>query len=284
MSVEKVAELEDRHLLALIATLWRYKWLIAAVALLSAAVAAGIALSMKPVFRAEVSVREVTNDSLSGAGALVGRLGGLADLAGATLGGISGGNQEGKAVLNSRRLVEQFIEQTKLMPVLLTPASENATLWFAVQRFREDVLSIREERRDGLTIVAIDWEDPETAASWANEFVSLANETVRARAMDEAKRNIAYLSEQAGATTSVEMQRAMYNLIESETKKLMLANGRAEYAFAVVDPAVPPETRLRPRRTLMVLVGGLIGLFLGVLAAIAHSSVAARRSTARAVR
>lgn len=278
MDESKVAELEDRHLIALVATLWRYKFLIAAIALLCAAAAAGIGLAMKPVFRAEASVREVTTDSLGGAGALVSRLGGLADLAGATLGGMSGGNQEGQAVLNSRRLVEEFIARNKLVPELVPPQGAQSTLWFAVKSFRDNVLSIREERSAGLTVVAMDWKDPETAASWANAFVSLANETIRTRAMDEAKRNIAYLSEQAAATTSVEVQRAMYNLIESETKKLMLANGRTEYAFAVVDPAVPPETRLRPRRTIMVLVGGLIGLFLGALVAIGHAALATRKS------
>jgi uncharacterized protein involved in exopolysaccharide biosynthesis len=281
VDANNVAELEDRHFIAMVATLWRDKWLVAIAGFVCAGIAAGIALAMQPVFRAEASIREITDDSLGGAGYLVSRLGGLPDLAGATLGGLSSGNKEGQAVLNSRRLVEQFIDKHSLIPVLLPPPDDKATLWLAVQRFRNDVLSIREERRDGLTVVAMDWKDPVIAAAWANDFVALANETLRARALDEAKRNIAYLGEQASAATSVEVQRAMYNLIESETKKLMLANGRAEFAFSVVDPAVPPERRLRPRRTLMALVGGLIGLFLGAVGVLARAAMVARRTAAQ---
>jgi LPS O-antigen subunit length determinant protein (WzzB/FepE family) len=66
----------------------------------------------------------------------------------------------------------------------------------------------------------------------------------------------------------------MYNLIENETKTLMLANARSEYAFTLVDPAVTPEVRIRPRRTLMVLIGLLVGGLLGMVIAFAHGSFA----------
>ena len=79
----------------------------------------------------------------------------------------------------------------------------------------------------------------------ANGLVGLANELLRTRALEEAQRNIAYLNAQADRTNEVELRRAIFNLIESETKTLMLANGRTEYAFRVVDPAVPPEDPFR---------------------------------------
>jgi uncharacterized protein involved in exopolysaccharide biosynthesis len=115
--------------------------------------------------------------------------------------------------------------------------------------------------------VAIEWTDPVTAARWANDFVALANERIRSRALQDSTRNIEYLNKQIERTTVVEVQRAIYNLIESETKNLMLANVRAEYAFRIVDPAVPPEVRSSPRRKLLVLSGLAVGLFAGVFLA-----------------
>ena len=76
------------------------------------------------------------------------------------------------------------------------------------------------------------------------------------------------LNEQLARTTDVELRKVMYNLIENQTKTLMLANGRTEYAFEVVDAAIPPELKNRPHRTLMVLVGLAVGLTLGVAAAV----------------
>ena len=40
-----------------------------------------------------------------------------------------------------------------------------------------------------------------------------------------------------------------------------------------VDPATPPERRSKPKRTLIVLVSALGGLFLGVLAAFIRRSI-----------
>ena len=50
------------------------------------------------------------------------------------------------------------------------------TLWHAVKRFRELVLTIREDDANGITTVSIEWTDPAVAARWANDYVALANE------------------------------------------------------------------------------------------------------------
>jgi len=71
--------------------------------------------------------------------------------------------------------------------------------------------------------VSIDNGDAVTAARWANGYVALANELVRSRALDDAKRNVAYLNEQIARTNEVELRRIMYNLVEDQTKTLMLA-------------------------------------------------------------
>jgi uncharacterized protein involved in exopolysaccharide biosynthesis len=65
----------------------------------------------------------------------------------------------------------------------------------------------------------------------------------------------------------------MYNLIENQTKSLMLANARDEYAFVVVDPAVPPEKRVRPQRALIVAVGLLLGFALSLVVVFVRESL-----------
>jgi uncharacterized protein involved in exopolysaccharide biosynthesis len=124
---------------------------------------------------------------------------------------------------------------------------------------------MHEERLKGTTVIAIDWRDPVVAARWANDFVGLANDLLRDRAVQESTRNVEYLNKQLAQTNVVEIQRVMYQLIEIETKNLMLAHGRVEYAFTIVDHAVPPEIRVSPRRTLMVISGLFIGGIVGSL-------------------
>lgn len=267
-----------------LAALWRVVWdrkyLIVLITGLFGAAAVFLALTAIPVYRAEVVVTEVRSSAMSGGGSVTGQLGGLASLVGVNLGGRDGEAQQARAILASRRLIEEFIGRHDLLSVLLSDSKDPPLVWFAVQRVRGDVLSIQDDDGNGTTTVAMDWTDPAIAASWANDFVALANEVIRARAMDDSKRNIAYLSDEITRTNVVEVQRVMYNLIETETKTLMVANGRVEYAFTVIDPAVPPQVRIRPRRTVMVLLGVAVGFFLGMVAAFAHKAIVRHRDDA----
>ena len=104
------------------------------------------------------------------------------------------------------------------MNVLLADSKKPPSMWLAVKNFKEDVLTIRDDKRTGLLTIDVDWKDPAVAAQWANGFVALANERIRTRAIDQATRNIEFLNKQIPQTSVVEVQRSIYNLIENETK------------------------------------------------------------------
>jgi len=266
MPAENVHASDDGiDLIGLWNVVWRRRYLIAVSTVLSGLVAVALALTAEHVYRAEVVITQVSDSGMGALGGLTDQLGGLAALTGVNLAS-TGSRQDAPAVLRSRYLVEEFVKRFDLIPILL-PNSDDPTLWFAVLQFTNKVLDIREDRRTGTMTVAIDWRDPAVAAQWANEFVALANETIRGRAMNDATKNVEFLNKQLEQTSIVELQRVIYNLIENETKTLMLANARSEYAFTVVDPAVAPELRISPRRRVMVMVGVMIGLVLGMLAA-----------------
>ena len=260
---------DEVDVVALARVLWGYKRLIVLTTTVSIAVAAILAFTATPIYRAQVALTEVHDSNMSNASALGTQLGGLAGLAGLNLGSSSPG-REARAVLQSRHLVEEFIRRNSLLPVLSRGAQAPVTLWRSVEQFRSGVLQIHLDTVTGITTVAIDWTDPVVAARWANGFVATANDLLRSRALDESTRNLAYLNAQLAKTSVLEVQHALYNLIESETKTLMLANGRIEYAFTIVDPAVPPEVRTRPKRVVLMALGMLVGLFVGTIIALSH--------------
>lgn len=262
---------DEVDVVALLAVVWRYKFFIALVAGVCGLVAVYLALTATPVFRAQVVVTQASDEGVSGASSLMSRFGGLASIAGLDLSN-DGLGYEAQAILRSRRLAQEFISRNELTGVLLPNNSKASSLWFAVRSFRESVIEILDDDDNGTTTIAISWSDPEVAARWANDYVALANEIIRTRALEDANRNIRFLTEQISKTDVVEVQRVMYSIIESETKTQMLANAREEYAFAVVDPAVAPEQRVWPRRTLMVLTGTVIGILIGLMLAFAHNA------------
>ena len=63
-------------------------------------------------------------------------------------------------------------------------------------------------------------------------------------AINDATKSINYLREELNKTSVVELQQAIYRLLEkAQTKKIMLANVRDQYAFSVIDSAKVPETQ-----------------------------------------
>jgi uncharacterized protein involved in exopolysaccharide biosynthesis len=269
---------------ALWAVVYRYRYLVISTGIVFAAIAAVAAFVIAPTYRVTVAITEATNDNINGgAGQLGSQLGGIASLVGMNLGAAGTKTREYQGVLRSRKLIEDFIQRYQLVPQLYPAAKQLPTLWFAVRKFQGGVLQIRDDKRTGLTMVDLTWTDPVVAARWANDFVALANETLRTRAMNESKASIAYLSGQISKTSDVEMQRVMYNLIENETKTLMLANSTSEYAFTVVDPGTAPELRTSPHRILMIMFGLLLGLFVGALFGLARSSWVAGRQHRNAI-
>lgn len=269
---------DDVDIAALLRTIWQHRIIVSLSVLICGAAALTYALTATPTWRAEVSITDVRENNTLGAGLLSGQLSGLATLAGVSIGANGGEQREARAVLRSRHLAEEFIRRNALLPMLSRKrANKPTTLWTAVKRFQNDVLTIHEDLRQGVTTVDIEWTDAATAAKWANEFVALANDLLRTHALDESQRNINYLNEQVSKTNVVELQKVMYNLIEGEEKTLMVANGRLEYAFRVVDPAVAPEIRSSPRRTLIVLGGLFVGVLIGGTIALVRGSRAQER-------
>ncbi|MEJ1963928.1 MAG: Wzz/FepE/Etk N-terminal domain-containing protein [Gammaproteobacteria bacterium] len=261
---------------------WQSRWLIVAITLLGVLLGLGSTFVLTKKYTATVLLSPVSNQSSSGLGALGGalsQLGGVASLAGLSLGSSNSARSEAIATLQSEALTTQYIQDNGLLPVLFsdkwdaahsrwaTKTGKAPSLWLGNALFESRVRSVTENAKSGLVSLTITWSDPKMAAAWANGLVQLTNNYMRNKAIEESRRNIAYLNEQAGRATIVELRSAIFTLMESEIKKEMMARGSSEYALKVIDPAVPSEVASFPRLLLMVAGGFLIGAILGLLAA-----------------
>lgn len=259
------------------------RWLIA-VMTLSFMVVAGVVASLLPEkFEASIVLSPVDDGAsgkLGGAGALLSQFGGLAALGGIGVGG-SGKKAEAMATLQSHALTENFIRDNNLLPVLYAEKwdvehqswkekdlDEVPTVWKAEKKFAKKIRSIGEDKKSGLVTLTIEWTDAELAAKWAKDLVDRANRDLRAREIKQSQTNLAYLNDQLTKTSVVELQKAIYSLIEAEIKKVMIANGSDEFAFRVVDPPRVAEERSSPKRGLIVAVGLFLGFMLGVVLAL----------------
>lgn len=261
--------------------LTRYKAMILGIVLVFTLASVLFAVLMTPVYRAEIQVAPVSEkDSNNRFAAQLGEFGGLAALTGINMDQGSKKN-ESIATLRSRKFTEQFIKDEKLLPVLFhdqwdadnqrwdeTDPEDVPTLEDAWELFDEKVRRLSEDRKTGLVVLSIEWEDPGEAARWANELIRRVNAMLREKAAMESENAIGYLREQLRQTSVVELKQVVNQLIESEMKKIILANITREYAFRVIDPAVVPEDAFKPVKAVLIAIGIVLGGLLGIFAAL----------------
>lgn len=255
----------------------------------------------KPIYRASVTVTAASpSDSANGGGltALASRFGGVADLAG--LSSLNASLQESLAVLQSRELTVSFVKKNNLLPELFhenwneaegrwkrpsllarfkrflsgskAPANNAPPDWEIYRKF-DKIRRIRIDKVAGVTVVSIEWRDPYIAAEWANKLVAYADEAIRANALAESQRSMEFLQNQNAQATNADVRQAIYQLTAQELKKSMFANVRSDFALKILDKAAPDLQRVWPRRSMLVILGLIGGLFFGSVAAVMRSYI-----------
>ncbi|WP_265468221.1 Wzz/FepE/Etk N-terminal domain-containing protein [Aeromonas salmonicida] len=287
---------DEIDLRALFAALWRGKWWIIISTLVGAVIAVTFAISLPNVYRSEALLAPSAEQQGGGLAAMAAQFGGLASLAGVNL---SGGGSDKTAIAveigKSRQFLSHFIRQHQLeVPLMAVAKADKATGelvidegaydvaskkwvrevppgksveptdWELVKGFR-DVASISQDAKSGLVTVAVEYYSPELAKQWVDWLVADLNEAMKLRDQTDATRNITYLTAQLEKTPVADMQKVFYQLIEDQTKTLMLTEVNQEYVFKTLDPAVVAEEKAKPKRALIAVLGTLLGGMLGVM-------------------
>lgn len=301
------ADEQEIYLSDIVAALGRRKRLIAASVGVTVLIGLLYAIFSTPLYTASVTLQPATEDA-GGLAGLRGQFGGVASLAGINLGGGGSTKDEYLAILRSRELAERFIERHGVMrhlfperwdeeadawkqgePGLLSRAARavsrtlaslsgdegwretrgpGPSMWEAHKAFSEKVRSVSEDVQTGIVTVKFEFRDPELAARWANGYIAMANAEIRAKAVEESTRALAYLDEEVQKTAVAGVRDTIFTLVEAQLEKIMLANSRPEYAFKVLDKAVVPEEKSHPKRKLIVVLSVILGSMVGTFGAL----------------
>ena len=193
------------------------------------------------------------------------------------------------AVLQSRDFIRHFIAKRNLLISLMAgkwSSEHNSSIidstvydeltaswvaeppseWDAYRAF-SNMLTVSDDPTSSLITVAIEWHDPYQTRQWLDWLIKDINMHIKDQVIIEASSAIQYLQGQLQTTRLVDIQSTFYQLIELQTRLLMLTNVRDEYIFKTIDPAYLPETKTRPRRAVISLVGTLLGGLVAIAAA-----------------
>jgi uncharacterized protein involved in exopolysaccharide biosynthesis len=277
--------------------IWSGKLLIIAISGLFAISSIIYAINQPNIYQATTLLAPASEQGgASGLAKMAGQFGGLASLAGINLGG-GGTDKTGLAleVLKSRVFLEKFINKHQLLVPLMAaekwdvmsntlilddeiynattktwlrevkaPKKPQPSSWEAYKAFK-DILVVATDKTTGMITLTIEHYSPEVATQWLLWLVSDINAAMRDQDKAEAQRSIDYLSTKLQETQLADMQTVFYQLIEQQTKTIMLAEVSLEYVLKTIDPANAPEEKAKPKRALIVVIGTMLGGVLSVL-------------------
>lgn len=285
---------KQSDLMAFFALIKERFWFLTGFTFICAVVAVVVALSLPNKYTSSVKFAAVKDESNLGLGALAGQFGGLASLAGVSL----GGSDVNRIIetLNSRDFIKSFIaEQDIAVEIfavegwnladntfvydedLYNPRSQewirepeplrtvNPTDEELYEEFRE-MISVGQDKKTDLITLAVTHYSPYVAKRWAGELTRALSEYLRAQDLTQAEKSIAFINQNYLDADLVEVRMTLSQVLQEQYQKLMLAKVRDYYGFEIRDSAYLPEEKSSPKRALLVIgltfVGGLLALFI----------------------
>jgi LPS O-antigen subunit length determinant protein (WzzB/FepE family) len=288
MQVEKeeFQKYEDIDLIALFKVVWAEKIKIIFVTGIVAILSVFYALSLSNIYKSEVLLTNVSDPSTSSTALSGSGLGGLASLAGVSLGSQEVDNKTlGLATLKSRVFITDFIDRRDiLVPLMALESWEDGKIkiddkaydlekkaWRVKKPSMQDAysnlmgkLSSSIDPITGLITLSISSQSPALAQQWVTWLVEDLNDSIRSREVEEAKRAVTFLEEKLTSTLTEDMRAMFFRLIQQQTETIMLANVRQDYLFRTIDPAIISETKFSPNRSLICIMATLFAGFLSV--------------------
>jgi LPS O-antigen subunit length determinant protein (WzzB/FepE family) len=277
---------------------WAGKFTIIAISFIFAVASIFFALSKANTYKASAILAPASSEgSAGGLGALAGQFGGLASIAGINLGGGGGGDKTALAleILKSRSFIENYISKHELLVPLMAgenwdmvtdtliinnglydqinhkwmrevkpPKKAEPSSWEAFEKFSR-LLVISEDKTTSMVTIEIEFFSPTMAQEWLTWLISDINDFIRDEDQKEAQDSINYLTNQLENIQVTTMETVFYQLIEEQTKNMMLTKIKAEYVLKTIDPPQVPDKKAGPKRAVMVILGTMIGGVLSVL-------------------
>ena len=287
---------DEIDLKELFLVLWAGKILIVAITALFAIGSVLVALSIPNQYKATAVLAPAQADG-GGLSSALGQLGGLASLAGVSIGGgESSESQIAQEIMKSWSFVEGFIADNNLEVEVYaaegwskisgelkingdvydidaqawlledddTDELRPPTSWELFERF-DEMLSVSQDTKTGLVSVSIEYYSPQIAKDWLDLYMASINKHMQARQVAKVSRNISYLEAQIAKTSIAEMREVFYTIIEEQTKNKMVAEASPDYAFVAVSSSMVPEQKSKPSRALICILGTIFGAVLATL-------------------
>ncbi|MDE3271258.1 Wzz/FepE/Etk N-terminal domain-containing protein [Pseudoalteromonas sp. G4] len=266
------------------------KWKILIAAIVFGGISIWVALSIPNQYTSSTVVSSNFNEQ-GGKGALS-KLGGLASLAGISVGKSNYSPEVLKEIISSNSFLAFFIRQNKLEKIVMAAEGFNAennsfiyndkiynvelNKWVRkfkypqklepadielVKKFKES-FSISYDRKTELVKINFKSYSPTFAKSTLEAIIVTFNEFMRKQELESNTQSLEYLKTQLASAKYSEVKLSLQQIMEEQYKNLALANTRKEFAFKTIEAPLLPVLKSEPKRAIVCIAITFAGVFL----------------------
>ena len=155
-------------------------------------------------------------------------------------------------------------ESGQWVPEVKPPTSNIPSSQEAYKQYRA-IMSVSEDQATSFVTFSVEHKSPVIAQQWVEILIDQIDQVMRDQDRQTALQSIAYLNSLAPTVNYEEISKALASLQQEQMKRLMMIEANENYIFKVLEPPIVPETRVKPQRSLSVILGTMLGMMLSVL-------------------
>ena len=280
-------------LLEILQVLYKKKIMIIMTALGFFCAAVSYSLTLSNHYQTEtiLMVKDQSNRAMSGG------IGGLASMAGLTLGnGSSTKIDLAEHTIKSRFFLKHLLDtDSTLLPKLMasknfnsktkkiifdnklydsqadkwlrkaTPSRNSKPSYLEVHKRYLSMLTIVVDQMTGYISIKFEHVSPVFASDFLELIINEVNELLRKKDLKESADALNYLTTEVPKSSIISMREAMNELIEGQLETQMMAKIDGNYVLKTIEPPYIPEEKSKPIRSILALAGLLLGFVISSL-------------------
>jgi uncharacterized protein involved in exopolysaccharide biosynthesis len=282
---------QDINVQELLSVIWAQKLLIILATLFAGFGSIIYSLSLENEYTSQAILTLAGQEAQSGSmGGSSGQLGGLASLAGISVGGTSNKAALAIKTIESRDFLKHLLQFEGVLSTLVgiqqynqktqevtyedgfsseTTLVPDDLLFLEIYKAFRGTINLSDDSKTGLISLSVTSKSPKAAYDLAIIILRELNNVYRAEALEESSKALSYLNNKLSSTMQNEVKKSMSQVIESQLKIQMFANIRENYLLKPFDNAFIPDVKSGPSRSVICIVITLSGFFIAIISSLA---------------
>lgn len=285
---------DDIDLSEIFNVLWDKRFYVGAITSIFSLISIIVALMLPNIYQSQATLMAV--EQSSGMSGMIGEYSGMARLAGISLESKSSSkDQEAIARIKSFEFFSNnFLPNIKLENLMAVkkwtqasntltydtsdfnsesrqwvrrakpPRSKIPTSQEAFEEFIE-IMSVSKDKKTLLVTLSVKHKSPFIAQKWVEILIDQIDQVMRDQDRRTATKSIEYLNSIAPTVNYEDIKKALSALQQEQMKRLMMVEANDNYIFKVLDSPIAPELKSQPKRSLIVILGTILGMMLSAL-------------------